>query len=127
MGMFSFGSSKKKRSYGQGGSAHYQQKGFLSGFGFGSFSSSARRRQAYPQQGYGQPSVQPVPQAAPQTAAPAAGPTCAQCGAALPAGAKFCLNCGAKAEPAGGSFCAQCGTQLPAGAKFCSSCGTPRV
>lgn len=126
MGMFSFGSSKKKRKYGQGGSAQYQQRGFLSGLGFGSFSSSARRRQPYPQQGYAKPPVQAVPQAAPAAAAPA-GAACAQCGAALPAGAKFCLNCGAKAEPAGGGFCAQCGGQLPAGAKFCPSCGTPRA
>ena len=53
MGMFSF-SSKKKRKYGQGGSTQYQQKGFLSGLGFGSFSSSDRRKAAYRQQGYGQ-------------------------------------------------------------------------
>ena len=57
MGMFSF-SSKKKRKYGQGGSAQYQQKGFLSGLGFGSFSSSDRRKAAYRQQGYGQQPMQ---------------------------------------------------------------------
>ena len=59
MGMFSF-SSKKKRKYGQGGSTQYQQKGFLSGLGFGSFSSSDRRKAAYRQQGYGQhPAARP--------------------------------------------------------------------
>lgn len=130
MGMFSFGSNKKKRAYGQGGGAHYQQKGFLSGLGFGSFSSSDRKRAAYGQQvGYGQPA--PMGHApAPQTAVPvaAAAPSqgaCAQCGSALPAGAKFCLQCGTRVQQAG-SFCASCGTQLPTGAKFCPSCGTPR-
>lgn len=123
MGMFSFGSSKKKRGYGRGGSAHYQQKGFLSGFGFGSMSSSARKRAAYAQPGYGQP-VQPTAPAS--AAAPASGATCTQCGTALPTGAKFCLQCGTKVEQ-GGGFCASCGSQVPAGAKFCPSCGTPRA
>ncbi len=56
-----------------------------------------------------------------QQGAPAAGGFCANCGAALVAGAKFCPNCGqAQAAPTG---CPNCGTQLPAGAKFCPSCG----
>ena len=125
MGMFSF-SSKKKRKYGQGGSAQYQQKGFLSGLGFGSFSSSDRRKAAYRQQGYGQHPVQAHQQPGPMGGMPAAvaPTTCAQCGTAIPAGSKFCLQCGAKVDQ--GGFCASCGSQLPPGAKFCPSCGTAR-
>lgn len=82
--------------------------------------------------------------------APAQASTCAKCGAALPAGAKFCLECGEKVAPAvpdgmvccpscgkivvKGKFCPECGSrlaavcpkcgaELPAGAKFCLECG----
>lgn len=91
------------------------------------------------------------------TATPAAteatAPTakCAGCGATLPEGAKFCLECGAKVVPpvpdnmivcpqcgntvAKGKFCLecgykfvtacpQCGQELTPGAKFCLECGT---
>lgn len=81
--------------------------------------------------------------------APAA--KCAGCGAALPANAKFCLECGEKVAPAvpdnmivcpqcgqivaKGKFCLecgykfvtacpQCGQTLTPGAKFCLECGT---
>lgn len=157
MGMFSF-SSKKKRRYGQGGSSQYQQKGFKSGFGFGSFSSSDRRRAQYANQGgYGQPmqqhsgqkpaqnplqqimqqfSQQPVQQAPDvnhathQVSVPTGAPqqaaiVCASCNASIPAGSKFCLECGTKVEDKPG-FCMSCGASLPPEAKFCPSCGTPR-
>ena len=67
-----------------------------------------------------------------ESAAPAAhtgGVTCPGCGAALPAGTKFCNNCGSKVEAAPVAaqtqsiFCAGCGAALPAGTKFCNSCG----
>ena len=74
---------------------------------------------------------------------------CAKCGASLPVGAKFCLECGEKiAAPdadtvvcpscgktvAKGKFCPECGHKfvtacpkcgkdVPAGAKFCLECG----
>ncbi len=70
---------------------------------------------------------------------------CADCGAAIPDGRKFCSECGAKVvipEPApmpaanvcptcgaviadGKKFCGECGTkiELPAGPKHCSECG----
>ena len=44
---------------------------------------------------------------------------CQQCQAAIPVGAKFCMNCGA-ALPAG---CPNCQAEIPAGAKFCGNCG----
>lgn len=49
----------------------------------------------------------------------AAGPSCPQCRASNPPGARFCAQCGT-ALPAN---CPQCGAALPAGAKFCASCG----
>ena len=76
--------------------------------------------------------------------------SCANCGAALPANAKFCLNCGEKVAAAlaegtivcpkcgkavrKGKFCPECGAKLsascpkcgagaPDGAKFCPECG----
>ena len=46
---------------------------------------------------------------------------CTGCGAALPTGAKFCMECGTPAQ----SGCASCGAPLVSGAKFCMECGTP--
>ena len=62
------------------------------------------------------------PSAAPAPAAAAATAVCSACGAAIPAGSKFCPECGAK--QAAGSFCGNCGTAVPAGTKFCPECGT---
>jgi len=45
--------------------------------------------------------------------------TCASCGAALVAGAKFCPDCGTKVH----ATCAACGVKLAPGAKFCAECG----
>src|SRR5690606_12237810 len=71
----------------------------------------------------------------PQQAAPAAGLTqaaapapstvdCPNCKAAVPSGAKFCLNGGnPMPQQAGPTPCAKCGTELPPGAKFCFNCG----
>ena len=65
-------------------------------------------------------SMNPAQQAA--SAAPvAAGAVCSACGAQIPAGTKFCPECGAK--QAAGAFCTACGAQIPAGTKFCPECG----
>lgn len=64
-----------------------------------------------------------VPDGNPQTGASA--PTCPNCGMALPNGAKFCLNCGAKIEPRipdGKTVCPGCGKTVIKG-KFCPECG----
>jgi len=45
---------------------------------------------------------------------------CPQCQHENPAGAKFCMECGARLE----YVCPQCGVKLPPGAKFCLECGT---
>lgn len=82
--------------------------------------------------------------------APKASLTCANCGAAIPEGSKFCLECGEKIAPpvpdgmivcpgcgktvVKGKFCLECGykfitacpncgKEVPAGAKFCLECG----
>jgi class 3 adenylate cyclase/tetratricopeptide (TPR) repeat protein len=46
---------------------------------------------------------------------------CSQCQHVNPAGAKFCLECGAPLARA----CGHCGRQLPPAAKFCPECGQP--
>ena len=62
------------------------------------------------------------PTAAAPAAAAAATAVCSACGAAIPAGSKFCPEFGAKQSS--GSFCGNCGTAVPAGTKFCPECGT---
>lgn len=49
---------------------------------------------------------------------------CPKCGNHMAAGAKFCLECGAKLEAEVKKTCPRCGSLLPAGAKFCVECGT---
>ena len=68
-------------------------------------------------QAFQQPAAQPAVQPA------AAMTACVACGKAIPAGSKFCPECGAKQEVAGG-FCNACGAKLNPGAKFCPECGT---
>jgi membrane protease subunit (stomatin/prohibitin family) len=46
---------------------------------------------------------------------------CVKCGAAMPAGSKFCSECGASQAPA---KCSNCQHDLKPGAKFCDECGT---
>jgi membrane protease subunit (stomatin/prohibitin family) len=63
--------------------------------------------------------------AAAAAAAPAA-PTvetvaCANCGAGVRAGAKFCGECGTPMQ----AHCGNCQAELRSGAKFCDECGTP--
>ena len=45
--------------------------------------------------------------------------SCAACGMENPAGARFCMSCGAKLE----HRCPNCGTPAPPEARFCMSCG----
>ena len=61
------------------------------------------------------------PAAAPQKAEVKGGAVCSACGAAIPAGAKFCPECGKKTDAK--KFCTECGAEVPAGSKFCPECG----
>jgi len=45
--------------------------------------------------------------------------TCAECSTENPAGARFCMNCGAALE----RRCATCGAAAPEDARFCMTCG----
>jgi membrane protease subunit (stomatin/prohibitin family) len=74
--------------------------------------------------GPGQPAGAPAqPPAAPSAPQAGAGPVCANCQAANPGGARFCMGCGQPLAPAV-AHCTECGTELPAGAHFCAGCGT---
>ena len=70
--------------------------------------------------GQGAPVAPVQPPGAPQAAA---GPVCANCQAANPAGARFCMGCGQPLAPAV-AHCTECGAELPGGAHFCAGCGT---
>ena len=56
-------------------------------------------------------------------AAPTAANTvvCASCGKSIPAGSKFCPECGKAVAQT--KFCPECGAKVSAGAKFCPECG----
>ena len=77
----------------------------------------------YGQGGPAQPPQPPAAPSAPQAAAPGSGPVCANCQAANPGGARFCMGCGQPLAPVV-AHCTECGTELPAGAHFCAGCGT---
>jgi len=57
----------------------------------------------------------------PGAPAPAATITCPSCRAQVPAGSKFCPQCGAKLSAT--NTCSECGAEVPGGAKFCPGCG----
>ena len=58
-------------------------------------------------------------QGTPQATAAAQTQVCPQCQAQVPAGAKFCNNCGAKLI----TVCPECGANVRPGSKFCSEWG----
>ncbi len=60
------------------------------------------------------------------SAAPMSNATCSSCGASVPAGAKFCSQCGSPIAAQTKKFCTGCGTQLDGEARFCPSCGKPQ-
>ena len=49
---------------------------------------------------------------------------CPSCNAAVPAGSKFCINCGKPMEQKK-EVCPSCGAELLPGMKFCGQCGAP--
>lgn len=48
---------------------------------------------------------------------------CPQCGASVPAGARFCAACGKPVQQPATPTCPKCGKPVHAGEKFCGSCG----
>ena len=57
----------------------------------------------------------------PETMGQDGGTVCPACQTRLPAGSRFCLNCGKKIENT--DCCPDCGARLIPGAKFCLNCG----
>ena len=87
------------------------------GVGFGMGAGIAQNFAGMAQGIFGAPAQQPAQPAAQGGEAP-----CPACGAPIPAGAKFCMNCG-QARPVA-RFCPECGTKCQDGAKFCMNCGS---
>jgi membrane protease subunit (stomatin/prohibitin family) len=76
--------------------------------------------------GAGEPGAAPAAPAAPAPAAGAAAAaagTCARCARPVPAGARFCPDCGA-AQP---STCPRCNARLDRPSRFCPDCGAPQA
>lgn len=154
MGLFSFSfSSSKRRRHGGYGGSYYRSGGYSSfsssdrwrhgGYGaphhnsglggmigaagLGTIVGAALGSQ-------GKKTPQPVPQPVSQNNQHGASPApvqqttasvCPSCNSTVPAGSKFCLECGTKLQSSS-PFCSACGSEVPAGSKFCPNCGTPR-
>lgn len=108
---------------GEGGGSAGAGMGLGLGAGFGAMMPGMISQAM---QNAGQGSTQ-APPAAPAAAAggavgAAAGSSfCTECGHAVPEGAKFCPNCGAKQSTE--HLCPSCSKPVPEGAKFCPECG----
>jgi membrane protease subunit (stomatin/prohibitin family) len=101
--------------------------GLGAGVGFGGMMAGMMQQAMMagqqPQQQMQQPAAAAATGAAAGAAAAAAsGAACPNCKAAVPAGAKFCNNCGQKIT--GPMACPSCSAQVPANSKFCPECGT---
>ena len=131
-GEMALGAGQGLAKGGAGTEGAFLGAGFGLASAFGAQQAAAAQQaaqQQYGQQpppyGGGQPGGPPQPGPAPAGPAPQAvsGPLCANCQAANPAGARFCMGCGQALAPAV-AHCTECGTELPAGAHFCAACGT---
>ncbi|ADY55407.1 hypothetical protein Sgly_1081 [Syntrophobotulus glycolicus DSM 8271] len=114
MSFFSRSSKGKHYKRGNQGSDHYQKKGFFGDL-FKMIASRSGSGGHYNNHGNQYPNTpgqnQPVASAV----------ICGKCNAQIPAGSKFCLECGEKVSES--LFCTNCGEKLPANAKFCLKCG----
>ncbi|HVJ49742.1 zinc ribbon domain-containing protein [Desulfitobacterium sp.] len=118
MGSNSRSSSGNHYKRGTHGSGHYQKKGFLgnllnimdsrSGAGGNYNNYGNNHNQSAPMQN------QPIENRN--------SINCGKCNSSIPAGSKFCLQCGEKVADA--LFCTDCGEKVPFDAKFCFKCGT---
>src|SRR5580658_4304919 len=135
-GEMALGAGQGLAKGGAGTEGAFLGAGFGLASAFGAQQAAAAQQAAQQQQYGGQPPYggqpggpppagpPPAPQPpAGQPTAAAAGPVCANCQAANPAGARFCMGCGQPLAPAV-AHCTECGTELPGGAHFCAACGT---
>jgi membrane protease subunit (stomatin/prohibitin family) len=74
-----------------------------------------------PPQAPDQAPTQAASQAQPAAPAPAGATECANCHSQVPAGGKFCPECGQPMQ----KHCTNCNASLSPTAKFCAECGTP--
>ena len=104
---------------GTGGDAAATGVGLGAGLGMGQAMAQSMR-DAFSQS----PSQTPLAGGATGSAAPAT-ITCPNCQATIPAGSRFCPNCGTQLQTAAATVtCPKCGTENAAGSKFCTNCGT---
>lgn len=116
MSFFSRSSKKSHYKYGNHGSSHYKKKGILGGLFdmIASRSSSGSHYGHYRHQHNHSPvQNQPFPNQGSLN--------CNKCNSQIPAGSKFCLNCGEKVKLE--LFCSNCGEKMLPNSKFCSQCG----
>jgi len=109
---------------GNNGSNHYQKKGILGNL-FDIIASRSGSGGHYGNQNQNQYPNQNQNQNAPMYDQPQTGLngiSCNKCNSQIPAGSKFCLQCGEKISRV--LFCLSCGEKLPPNAKFCLKCGT---
>lgn len=116
-----FSNSKRNRNINPNyGGGYYQRKGGLFNNLMNMIGSRSSGRQYYnevPPQYPGYPPMQNQPNGMPPGAM-----QCAKCQSSIPAGSKFCLECGERVNTE--LFCPNCGEKLPGNAKFCMKCGT---
>jgi ribosomal protein L40E len=114
MSFFSRSSKGKHYKNGNQGSGHYQKKGLFGNL-FDMIASRSHSHGNYGNQ-YNKSSSYN------QNAANINASFCSKCNSQIPAGSKFCLQCGEKVNSA--SLCLSCGEKLPPDAKFCLKCGS---
>ncbi|WP_096200162.1 zinc ribbon domain-containing protein [Bacillus sp. FJAT-45350] len=117
MSFFSW-SKKKKYKYDKYGNRHYQRKGLLGKL------SQILRSSSYSNKNYNPNRYQRYQNYVPIQNRPNLRKlSCGRCQSNIPAGSKFCLECGEQVVTSPMN-CTNCGVKLPNGAKFCSNCGT---
>ncbi len=109
---FKAAKAMEKAAENQGAAGNGTGLGLGAGFGM-MMPGMIQNAMAAAQQAAAQPAATPAPGGA---AIP-----CAACARPVPAGAKFCPECGVEVKK--GGFCPQCGKPLAPGAKFCAECG----
>ncbi|WP_027625692.1 zinc ribbon domain-containing protein [Clostridium lundense] len=116
MSFSSRSSNGKHYRNGHYGSRHYQKKGFL-GKLFDIITSRSCSHGHYNNYGnqYNNEPMYNQPVMNQNTI------ICRRCNSKIPAGSKFCLQCGEKVSDV--LFCMNCGEKLPPNAKFCLKCG----
>lgn len=110
---------KVSENEGSGGDSVQAGMGLGAGLGFGNILAQSFQQPPQQQQ---QPNQSNLPNQS-NNQPPNQGVPCKNCQHTMPEGAKFCSNCGEKAEQTAKKFCTECGHQNAPNAKFCEECG----